>query len=146
MRQKRSGFHPVGNDVTECKKVVNPQPLSIVIRIPDVTLSRADLETALGLPLDRYEQPADSASAYAQIDIPDGGDQWAAALDCVQSVRDPIQRLVSESLIGSPSLDVAAGFPSSALSTSLTVPARLAAAAGETGIDIDISIYRTGTV
>ena len=76
--------------------MVDRQPLSIVIRIPDVTLSRSDLETALGLPLDRYEQPTDHASGYAQIDIPDGQDQWAAAVDCVRSVRDPIQRLVSE--------------------------------------------------
>jgi len=125
--------------------MVNRQPLSIVIRIPDVTLSRVDLETALGLLLDRYEQPTDSGAGYAQIDIADDGDQWAAALDCVQSTHDPIQRLVSKSLIGSRCLDVAAGFPSSALSTSLTVPAGLAAVAGETGMDIDISIYRTGT-
>jgi hypothetical protein len=97
---------------------------------------------ALGRSLDRYEPPTDGASAYAQIDIPDDRDQWAAALDCVQAVYDPIRRLVSEGLIGSPCLDVGVGFPSSALSTSLTVPARLAAACG-TAMDIDISIYRT---
>jgi hypothetical protein len=124
--------------------MVDRQPLSIVIRIPDVTLSRSDLETALGLPLDRYEQPTDHASGYAQIDIPDGQDQWAAAVDCVRSVRDPIQRLVSERLIGSPGLDVAVAFPSSVISTSFAIPARLAAAAGEAGLHIDISVYRTG--
>jgi hypothetical protein len=123
--------------------MVNRQPLSIVIRIPNVTLSRPALETALGLPLDRYEQRTDRTTAYAQIDIPSDRDQWAAALDCVQSVREPVRRLVSESLIGTPGFDVAMAFPSSALSKSLAIPAQLAAAAGEAGMDIDISVYRT---
>src|SRR6266849_5951116 len=109
--------------------MVSRQPLAIVIRMPNVTLSRSDLETALGLPLDRYEQPTDRATGYAQIDIPGDRDQWAAALDCVRSVREPVQRLVAESLIGTPGFDVAVGFPSSALSKSLAIPAQLAAAA-----------------
>jgi hypothetical protein len=125
--------------------MVDRQPLSIVIRIPGVTLPRSDLETVLGLLLDRYEQPSDRAPGYAQIDIADDRDQWAAALDCIQSIGARIQRLVSDNLIGSSQVDVALGFPSSALSTSLTIPARLAAVAGETGIDIAISVYRTGT-
>lgn len=124
--------------------MVNRQPLAIVIRIPNVTLSRPALETALGRPLDRYEQPTDRATGcYAQIDIPNDQDQWAAALDCVQSVREPLRRLVAENLIGTPGFDVAVGFPSSALSKSLAIPAQLAAAAGEAGMDIDISVYRT---
>ncbi len=125
--------------------MINRQPLSIVIRIPRVTLSRSDLEAQLGLSLDRYELPSRGAPGYAQIDIADDRDQWAAALDCVQSIGARIQRLVSDSLVGSSCLDVAVGFSSSAISTSVVVPARLAAAAGETGLDIDISVYRTGT-
>jgi hypothetical protein len=132
-----------GDEAME-SEMAGAKPLSIVIRIPEVKLSRAALEAALGLPLDRYEEPTSRASGYAQIDIPDDGDQWAAALDYVQSVLDPIRRLVSERLIGSPCLDVAVGFPSSALSTSLTIPARLAAAAGETAMNIGISVYQTG--
>jgi len=123
--------------------MVNRQPLSIVIRIPRVTLSRSDLETELGLSLDRYEQPSDRAHGYAQIDTADDRDQWAAALDCVQSIGARIRRLVSDNLIGSSHMDVAVGFPSSAVSTSLAIPARLAAVAGETGMDIAISVYRT---
>jgi hypothetical protein len=139
-----SEFHR--NSVTTARGMVKMvrQSLSIVIRIPDVVLSRSDLEAALGRPLDRYEQPTDRTSAFAQIDIPDDRDQWAAALDCVQSVRDPVQRLICESLIGLPCLDVAVGFRSSAVSTSLAIPAQLAAATGETGLDINISVYRTG--
>jgi hypothetical protein len=123
--------------------MVNRQPLAIVIRIPDVTLSRPDLEAALGRPLDRYEQPTDRVCAYAQIHIPGDQDQWAAALDCVQSIGARMQRLVSENLIGSSQMDIAVAFPDSAVMKSLEIPARLAAVAGETGMDIGISIYLT---
>jgi hypothetical protein len=61
------------------------QPLTIVIRIPDVALSRSDLNASLGLQVDRYE--ASSGRPYAQIDIADPGDKWAAALDLIQSIR-----------------------------------------------------------
>ena len=116
-------------------------PLSIVIRIPDVALSRSDLNALLGLQVDRYE--ASSRRVYAQIDIADGGDQWAAALDHIQSLRTIIPRLISEGSIGTPSLDVAMVFPHSSLSKSLTIPADLAAAAGEAGMDVQLSVYKT---
>ncbi|WP_156435760.1 hypothetical protein [Bradyrhizobium lablabi] len=95
----------------------------------------------MGLPLDRYEQPTDRVSAYAQIDIPDDQDRWAAALDCVQSIGARLQRLVSENLIESPQMDIAVAFPSSAVMRSLVIPAQLTAAAGEAGMEIGISIY-----
>ena len=123
--------------------MVKRQPLSIVIRIPDVILSRSDLEAALGRPLDRYKQTRDNASTFAQINIPDDQDRWAAALDCVQSISARIQRLVSENLIGSSQMDIAVAFPSSAVMRSLEIPARLVAAAGEAGLDINISVYLT---
>ena len=116
-------------------------PLSVVIRIPDVSLSRSDLEASLGLQVDRYE--ASSGLAYAQIDIADGEVQWAAALDCVRSIGPIIPRLVSESTIGRPCLDVAIGFPHSSLSKNLVIPAVLAAATGEAGIDVELSVYKT---
>lgn len=118
------------------------QPLCIVIRIPDVSLSEPDLNASLGLEVSRYEPPS-SGRAYAQIDIPDYQDQWVATLDCIQSIRGAIQELVSKSLIGAPSLDVAIGFPSTTLSKSLTIPADLAAAACEVGMNIDLSVYQT---
>jgi hypothetical protein len=93
--------------------------------------------------MDRYEGPSDGALGYAQIDIAEDQDQWGAALNCVRLITDAAQRLVSEKLIGPPCLDVAMKFPSSALSSSIAIPAQLAAAAGRAGMDIDISAYRT---
>jgi hypothetical protein len=59
------------------------QPLTIVIRIPNVILSLSDLNASLGLEVDRYEMS--SESACAQINIADCDDQWGAAIDCIQS-------------------------------------------------------------
>jgi hypothetical protein len=123
--------------------MTNRQPLTIVIRIPNVVLSWSDLNASLALAVDRYEASSDHAPGYAQIDIADDRDQWAAALDCVQSIRASVLRLVSEGLIGAPTLDVAIGFPCSSLSKSLTIPAGLAAVAGETGMDVHLSVYQT---
>ena len=117
------------------------QPLTIVIRIPDVALSRADLNASLGLEVDRYE--ASSERAYAQIDIADHGDQWTAALDRIQLIRALLPGLVSGGSIGRPSLDVAMAFPQSSLSKSLTLPAQLIAAVGEAGMDVQLSVYQT---
>ena len=118
--------------------MTSSQPLSIVVRIPDVALSRSDLDAALGLEVDRYE--SSPGRAYAQIDI---GDQWDAALACVQSVRAVILRLVAEGSIGAPSLDIAMVFPHSYLSKTLTIPADLAAIAGGAGMDVQLSVYKT---
>jgi hypothetical protein len=121
----------------------NQQPLSIVIRMPNVVLSRSDLDASLGLAVDRYEPSSDHTPGYAQIDIADDRDQWDAALACIQSIRAAIQELVSKDLIAAPNLDVAIGFPSTTMSKSLTIPASLTAAAGEAGMDIDLSVYQT---
>ena len=72
------------------------QPLTIVIRIPDVALSRSDLNASLGLQVDR---DAELGRSY--------------------------------------------GFPDSSLSKSLTIPAQLAAAAGEAGMEVQLSVYQT---
>lgn len=119
------------------------QPLSIVIRIPNVRLSQSALATALGTPLHRYDEETASRPAYAQIDIPKAGDQWKAACKVIESISDAYDRLLSNKSVGVARLDIATTLPSSALSTSLTIPSLLAAAVGATGMEIDISIYRT---
>ena len=63
--------------------------------------------------------------------------------DLIQSIRAFIPGLVSGGAIGTPSLDVAMAFPHSSLSKSLTIPAQLAAAAGEAGMEVQLSVYQT---
>jgi hypothetical protein len=91
--------------------------------------------------VDRFE--TSFGRAYAQIDIADSAHPWDAALDRVQSLSAIIPQLVSRGSIGTPSLDVAMDFPHADLSKSLTLPAALVAAAGEAGIDIQLSVYKT---
>ncbi|WP_407154844.1 hypothetical protein [Bradyrhizobium sp. STM 3557] len=116
------------------------QPLTVVIRVPDVALSRSDLETLLQLEVDRYEPS--SGRAYAQIDNGDHEDQWAALLDLIHSIDTVIPGLVSEGKIGRPSVDVAIIFPDALMSKNLIIPADVVAAAGEAGMSIQVSVYR----
>lgn len=115
-------------------------PLSIVVRIPDVVLSCSDLNASLGLQVDRYE--ASSDGAHAQIDNGDDENQWAALLKLIRSIRNVIPGLVSKGEIGRPRVDVAMIFPDSLLSKYLIIPADVVAAAGEAGMDIEVSVYR----
>jgi hypothetical protein len=119
----------------------NRQPLSIVVRIPAVKLSRDDLSASLNVDIFRYEVSRRHAENYAQINIAETNDQWQAARRCIQSIRDPVRELISAGLIGIPALDVALSFPDSLMARSWVIPADLAAAAGEVGIDIEVSVY-----
>ena len=83
------------------------------------------------------------AAVCSQIDIADHGDKWAAALDLIQSIRAFIPGLLSGGAIGTLSLDVAMAFPHSSSSKCLTIPAQLAAAAGEAGMEVQLSVYQT---
>lgn len=75
-----------------------PQLLSVVIRIPDVALSRSGLGTSLKLQVDRYEPS--SGLAYAQIDNGDHEDQWAALLELIRLIGTVIPSLISKGEIG----------------------------------------------
>jgi hypothetical protein len=116
------------------------QPLTVVIRIPDVAISRSDLGTSLKLQVDRYEPS--SGLAYAQIDNGDHEDQWPALLELIRSIGPVIPDLVSKGEIGRPSVDVAMVLPDSLMSKFLIIPAEVVAAAGEAGMDIEVSVYR----
>lgn len=121
--------------------MTNLQPLAIVIRIPNVATTQLDLEVILKCRLARFERSG--TSSYAQLDISETSDQWSAATELIQSISEPIERLVSERMVGRPSLDIALRFPGSSLSASASIPASLAAAAGRAGMDIELSMYRT---
>jgi len=50
-----------------------------VIRLADVSIPRSELEAALNLVLDRYETDPGRETNYAQINIDEEADCWAAA-------------------------------------------------------------------
>jgi hypothetical protein len=121
--------------------MIDSQPLAVVIRIPNVIISRLELEATLQCKVARYE--LSGTSSYAQLDISETSDQWSAATHCIQTVSGRIEKLISKGVVGHPSLDIALRFPSLSLSASASISASLAEAAGRAGMDIDISMYRT---
>lgn len=125
--------------------IVRSRPLSIVIRIYDVTISRPQLEAALGLSLDGYELTSGEATHYAQIDIADETDYWSSTLNTIQALGHAVEPLVAAGSIGSPSIDVALALPDDVMWVSSTIPSTVAEAAGRLGMDIDLSIYRVGS-
>jgi hypothetical protein len=125
--------------------IVRSRPLSIVIRIYDVTISRPQLEAALGLTLDRDELTSGEATQYAQIDIADETDYWSSTLDTIEALGHSVEPLVAAGSIGSPSIDVALALPDDVMWVSSTIPSTVAEAAGRLGMDIDLSIYRVGS-
>jgi hypothetical protein len=120
------------------------QPLSIVIRL-DVSIPRSALEAALGLVVDRYEPAAANATSYAQIDIAEEADYWAATHRLIWLIKDKLRVLSTAGSIKALSIDAAILFRDGAMSASALIPAAVAQLAGEIGIDIQISMYRTSS-
>ena len=119
------------------------QPMSIVIRIANVVIPRVDLEAALDLALDRYESDRKGLSNFAQINIEEEADYWAAASRTMLQLKDKLQALSSAGSIGAMSLDAGLLFHDDLMAGSILIPSRLAHLAGQTGIDIEISVYRS---
>jgi hypothetical protein len=121
------------------------QPLSIVIRLTEVSISRSELEATLGCTLDRYEEASEHAKNYAQIDIDKEEDYWAAAHRFIQPMNDKLQALSSAGAVGALTIDAALPFRDGVMSASTVIPSALAQLAGQIGIDIEISIYRSNS-
>jgi len=119
------------------------QPMSIVIPIANVVIPRADLEAALDLALDRSETDRKGIANFAQINIEEEADYWAAASRTMLQLKDKLRALSSAGSIGAISLDAALPFHDDLMAGSTVIPFRLAQLAGQMGIDIEISIYRT---
>jgi hypothetical protein len=118
------------------------QPFSIVIRL-NVSIPRSELEATLGLVVDRYEATTGSATSYAQIDIAEKTDYWAAAHRLIWLIKNKLQSLSTTGSIEATSIDAAFLFRDGFMSASALIPAAVAQLAGEIGIDIQISMYRS---
>jgi hypothetical protein len=114
-----------------------------VIRLADVSIPRSELEAALNLILDRYDIDPGGKTNYAQINIDEEADCWAAAYRTMLPLKDKLQALSSAGSIGALSLDAALPFRDNLIAVSTVIPSPLAQLAGQIGIDIEISIYLT---
>jgi hypothetical protein len=111
-------------------------------------VSRSDLETALGVRLDRYEPARAGALHYAQIDVIAGNsdafaedDFWAGIIDCMERIGPQIQALGKDRSIGRTSVDLAVSFRDGLALATYNLPSHVAEAVGRRGIDIEFSVY-----
>jgi hypothetical protein len=113
-----------------------------VLRIRNVKMTKAALEYALGLELDRYETARDG-SVYAQINIFDSENIWKGLSDFAHQKGATLLSLRNDGKVGSVGLDLAAMFRDAFMAISVTVPSEAAAILGRYGIEIEFSVYRT---
>ena len=120
-----------------------PSPdLDAVLRLSDVVLSREALETALGMPTDRFEVARKGNANYAQINLPEGS-SWEAVNAFADRIGPSVQSLFQQRQIGRPSLDVALHLEEGRVSASIRIPHATAATIGRFGINLDVSAYLT---
>ena len=118
--------------------------LSIVVRIQKVVTPRAQLEAALGMPVDRYETIKDG-TFYSQIDVRDSADPWQEAVPLVESIAAPLRRLTEAELVGFVSLDVAFALKDTRYTITSTVPRAVLAALVGADLGLDVSLYRSSS-
>jgi hypothetical protein len=101
------------------------QPVpNFVIRMSGVSLRQRELETTLGITLDRYE-PSDDSS-YAQVGMRQGGDDWSSVAEFLEMIGPRVKELIGRRAIGSATMDVALPFRDNMAAISLKLPARIA--------------------
>ena len=115
-------------------------PPEFVIRLGDVALNRDELESTIGVGLDRYEPSRKGTKHFAQISLSDTASPWPAVVEFLEKVGPRIADLIRHRMIGSASIDFAIYAKAEAF-TFVTVPAQVAALAGQNLIDVEMSFY-----
>ena len=117
-----------------------PAP-GFVIRLAEVRVSRVELESVLGVELDRYEPSRRGSTHHAQLSM-NGGDEWTAVVEFLKNVGPRIEDLIRRGLIGSASMDFEIFVPTGRVANfSVPIPAQVASVAGQNRIDIEVSFY-----
>jgi hypothetical protein len=118
-------------------------PMSVVLRFPNVAIAQSAFETALGLKTERFEASRNGPYSYAQVGISDEGDTWATAASVVERIGPAVANLLMKEEIGQPNADIAVEFSEGRVMTSLTIPRAVVATLGRWAFDIEISVYLT---
>jgi hypothetical protein len=118
---------------------------SFVIRMSDVRLSQQELETVLGIALDRYEPSRHGALHYAQVCMAHDAADWSAVAEFLELIGPRIKELSDRRAIGAATMDFHLPFWDNKIATSSTLPARIALLAGQNLIDIETSVYLTSS-
>ncbi|HEY8575628.1 MAG TPA: hypothetical protein VIL88_04735 [Devosia sp.] len=117
-------------------------PFAIALRLSGVTLPQNDLDAALKQLTTRYEPEDAEESFYAQVDV-SAKNPVRALLELVERSGATITAMLEDRRIGKPVLDLAFDYPEEGEAMSARLPAHVAAAIANCGIDIEISVYLT---
>lgn len=118
---------------------------SFVIRMSDVRLSQQELETALGIALDRYEPSRHGTLQYAQVCMAHDAPDWSAVAEFLELIGPRIKELSDRQAIGAATMDFHLPFWDDKVAIYLELPARIALLAGQNLIDIETSVYLTSS-
>ena len=111
----------------------------------DVHLSQQELETALGIALDRYEPWSHGSLHYAQVCMAHDAADWSAVAEFLELIGPRIKELSDRRAIGATTMDFHLPFWDNKVAISSTLPARIALLAGQNLIDIQTSVYLTSS-
>ncbi|MDB5474344.1 MAG: hypothetical protein JWP99_1647 [Devosia sp.] len=117
-------------------------PFAMALRLSGVTLGQWEVDAALKQLTSRYEPEDSEQSFYAQVDLP-VNNPVRALLEFAERSGAAIATMLDDRRIGKAVLDLAFDYPEHGEAMSTRLPAHVAAAIAEHGIDIEISVYLT---
>ena len=122
-------------------KLTVSQPFSVVLRIGDVQISKVELDSALGVVIDRFEPQCSGGFQYAQINLPDCDDCWPMIIEHIQRIGPKFRSLQEQALIGDIFLDLADTFGANLAMHTLYVPSAVLAIIGTYGIGLELTTF-----
>ena len=117
-------------------------PFAIALRLSGVTLAQEGLDVALRQLTSRFEPEDADKSFYAQVDVP-VDNPVRAVLELADRSGPAIAAMLADRRIGRAVLDIAFDYPPEGEAMSTRLPAHMAAAIAQHGVDIEISVYLT---
>jgi len=110
-----------------------------VIRLPNIELTRAEVERLLGVTLDRFEPSKHGASHYGQLNAP--AKDWQALVALMNQVGPPIRDCVKRGEMAKPEVDVGWRIGANNVASSLNVPPAVTSAIAQFGFELVVSAY-----
>jgi|SRR5579862_53915 len=102
------------------------------------------METLLESSLERFESTP-SGLNYAQITIPLGREIWDTVADYLARRGPQILALKDRGRLRAATMDFAISFDEAAVALTINLPSHAVEAIARYGIDVELSIYRTGS-
>jgi hypothetical protein len=116
------------------------EPFAMALRLSGVTSAQNDLDAALKQLTSRYEPEDADGSFYAQVDLP-VKNPARAILDLADRSGPTIAAMLADRRLGRAVLDIAFDYPEEGEAMSARLPAHVAAAIAQHGVDIEFSVY-----